>query len=361
MDHPEDSIEKYLIQSDLPVLMLYNIDPDWSQEEIEESRQAAQALTLAMRQEGHPVTEVCLEDQDLVGLLKPHAPESVVVFNWCEEIPGLPHSYDLIAQQLEELGFIFTGADSQALSFSGDKRKVQQRLNAFGIDTPRWQIFTSASVDGWKTYPAIVKPAHDHCSLGVTRDAVVWSAEELAARIGYIIKNFHGPALVEEFIDGREFHVTVVGNGVLHVLPPAEMDFSAFADARDRLCTYESKFNPESSAYNMIKLCLPAVLTPGEEKLLVRVAMDAYRAADCRDYARLDIRLQNGIFYILDINPNADISPDTSPVMAAELVGLSYGKFGSLLVNLAAQRHPVFGPSVVPRAWVEQTLDPDGL
>lgn len=354
MDHPEDIINNYLIQNDLPVLMLYNINPEWSREEIDESRQAAQSLSDAMRKEGHPVTEACLEDQDLEGLLQPYAPESVIVFNWCEEIPGFPNSYDLIAHTLEALGFTYTGADPSALSFSQDKRKVQQRLNALGIDTPRWQVFSSPSVDGWTTYPAIVKPAFDHCSLGVTRDAVVWSAQDLAARVGYIIENFKGPALVEEFIDGREFHVTVVGNGVLHVLPPAEMDFSAFADARDRLCTYDSKFDPQSSAYKMIKLRLPAVLTPDEENLLVKVSMDAYRAADCRDYARLDIRLQNGIFYILDINPNADISPDTSPILAAELAGLSYGKFGSLLVNLAAQRHPVFRPAVVPKLLVKQ-------
>jgi D-alanine-D-alanine ligase len=121
------------------------------------------------------------------------------------------------------------------------------------------------------------------------------------------------------------------------------MDFSAFEDPRDRLCTYESKFDPQSKAYNLIKLHLPAPLTADEEKRLNRVALAAYRAADCRDYARLDIRLRDGIFYVLDINPNADISPDTSTAMAAEKAGLPYGKFGSLLVSLASRRHPIFG------------------
>jgi D-alanine-D-alanine ligase len=315
----------------------------WTPEEIAESKQAAQVLTSAMRAVGHPVTEVCLENRDLAGLLQPYAPDSVILFNWCEEIPGIPNSYDLIAQTLEELGFTFTGADSKSLSFSQDKRRVQQRLNSCGIATPRWQIFTSADSDGWQTFPAIVKPALDHCSLGVTRDSVVWTAGELAAQVGHLMDTYHEPALVEEFIDGREFHVTVVGNGTLHMLPPAEMDFSAFADVRDRLCTYESKFDPQSKAYNLIKLCLPAALTPDEEKLLARTSLESYRALDCRDYARLDIRLRNGVFYVLDINPNADISPDTSPALAAQLAGLSYGKFGSLLANLAAQRHPVFG------------------
>jgi len=82
--------------------------------------------------------------------------------------------------------------------------------------------------------------------------------------------------------------------------------------------------------------------------------LDGYRAADCRDYARIDIRLRNGIFSILHINPNADISQDTSPALAAELAGLSYGKFGSLLVNLASQRHPIFGESVNEGISLEQ-------
>jgi D-alanine-D-alanine ligase len=323
--------------------MLYNTDPAWPQEEIEESRQSAQALSVALRQEGHPVTELCLENQDLAGLLRSFPPYDFIVFNQCEEIPGFPNRYDLIAQTLEELGFTFTGADSKALAFSQDKRLVQQRLKSRGIDTPCWQIFSSASVDGWATYPAIVKPALEHCSLGLAPESVVWSAVELASRIGYVIENFHGPALVEEFIDGREFTIDVIGNSQLLVLPIAEYDFSAIGDAKDRLLTYEYKFDPESQAHNLIQLRIPASLTQAEQKQLIQVALDGYRAADCRDYARLDIRLREKIFYILDINPNSDIRPDSSPAMAAELAGLSYGQFGSLLVNLAAQRHPVFG------------------
>jgi D-alanine-D-alanine ligase len=137
------------------------------------------------------------------------------------------------------------------------------------------------------------------------------------------------------------------------MLPIAEFDFSAFDDAKDRLLTFAYKFDPESKAHNLIEFRLPASLTREEEKQLNQVALEGYRAADCRDYARLDVRLRNGIFYILDINPNADIRPDSSPAMAAELVGWSYGKFGSLLVNLASQRHPVYGLAVKEELLVE--------
>jgi D-alanine-D-alanine ligase len=333
----------------LPVLLLYNINLDWPPEDIEASNSSAKSFCGELQDEGHPVTVACLENDDLTGLLRQYTPNDYVVFNWCEEIPGIPHSYDLIAQTLEELGFTFTGADSKALSFSQDKRLVKLRLEACNISTPRWKIYSYPSSDGWEYFPAIVKPALEHCSYGVTRESVVWSEAELAARIRYVYEIFNQPALVEEFIDGREFHVTVIGNGKLDVFPIAEMDFSVFEDARDRLCTYESKFDPQSRPYNLIKLQLPAALTEAGRKDLTAIALDGYRAVDCRDYARLDIRLRDGVFYILDINPNADISVDTSLAMAAEQAGLSHGKLGSLLVHLASQRHPVFSVPVGKR------------
>ncbi len=325
----------------LPVLLLYNINKDWPPEDIDAANSAAQAFRGELQTEGHPVTVACLKNKDLAGLLRKYSPDDYVVFNWCEEIPGFPNSYDMIARTLEELGYTFTGANSNALAFSQDKRLVKQRLEARHISSPRWKIYSDACEDGWEHYPAIVKPVLEHCSFGVTRDAVVWSAPELMERVRYVKETFDQPALVEEFIDGREFHVTIVGNGKLEVFPPAEMDFSEFEDLRDRLCTYESKFDPLSRPYNMIKLHLPAELSEAGRKDLDAIALDAYRAVDCRDYARLDIRLRDGVFYVLDVNPNADISTDTSLAMAAEEAGFSHGQLGSLLVQLASRRHPI--------------------
>jgi D-alanine-D-alanine ligase len=158
-----------------------------------------------------------------------------------------------------------------------------------------------------------------------------------------VLDVFQQPALVEDFIDGREFHVTVWGNGEVEVLPPAEMDFSAFGDVHDRLCTFDSKFCPGSLHYERIQLRLPAPLSEDERRRLERVARAAYRTLGCRDYGRLDIRLRDGIFYVLDVNPNPDISAETSTVYAAAEAGYSYGAMASYLINLAAMRHPVFG------------------
>lgn len=325
---------------DLPILIVHNLDRCWPPDAISEALDLANRLSQALVEIGHPTDLVCVEGDTLAQVLNEYNPDEHIVFNWCEEIPGAPHSANRVAAQLEHLGFVFTGADAKTLALSQDKHQVKQRLVEMQLATPHWEIHESIYTDGWNEFPAIVKPIFEHCSFGITHDAVVYNSGQLRKRVEYVLDTFHQPALVEDFIDGREFHVSVIGNGRLHVLPVAEMDFSAFPEPSGRLCTYDSKFDPCSSDYQMIGLKLPAPLSMEEQHQLETVAISAYRATACRDYARMDIRLRDGVFYVLDVNPNPDLSPDTSLALGAELAGLSYGQLGSLLVNLAAQRLP---------------------
>jgi D-alanine-D-alanine ligase len=330
-------------RTDIPVLVLYNLDLQWTPQEITEAEEVTQVLIEAVRKEAHPVQGIALDHCDLAAVLKEYDPRKYIVFNWCEEIPGIPHSSALAARILEALGFTFTGADSYALALSQDKRLVKQALNSRKIPTPKWRIYPSFQKDDWNRFPAIVKPAFEHSSVGITRQAIVQTPVELDSRVHFVIDELQQPALVETFIDGREIHVGVVGNHALRMLPPAEIDFSCFEDIHDRLCTYEANFEKDSDVYNNTIPLIPATLSQSELDLLESTVFAAYRASSCRDYARMDLRLQDGVFYILDVNPNADICPENSLVRAADLAGLSYGNFASLLINLAAHRHPVFG------------------
>lgn len=334
------------LYTDLPVLLLHNLDRSWPQADIDMCLELGDLMFEALQAAGHPVMRARLEDDQLSSLLSGYDPTKLIVFNWCEEVPGIPRSSWMVAQELERQGFTYTGADYPALVFSQDKRQVQQKLKEAGVPTPLWKIYSSACVKDWDLFPAIVKPAFEHYSLGISRESVVVSLEELSQRVNYVIAQHQQPVLVEEFIDGREFHVGVVGNGNLHMLPPAEIDFSGFDDIHDRLCTYEANFVPTSIAYQSTLAKLPIAFTSDELARMESVVLGAYRATGCRDYARMDLRMRDGSFYILDVNHNADISPDGSLIKAAEMVGYPYGLFGSLLVNLAAERHPVFGNGV---------------
>lgn len=326
-----------------PVLLLHNVDPGWPAADIAAAEQDAQTAEKALGEIGHTVEVVALRDPHLAGRLADTRPDAGVVFNSCEELPGVPHSEGQVVQVLEELGLAYTGSPADVLIRSWDKAGVRQRLERQGLPVPRWRLFRTAQSDGWDCFPAIVKPAYEHCSIGVTAEAVVFTPAELNRRIDYVLAAFRQPALVEDFIDGREFHVGLWGNGVVEMLPPAEMDFSAFASARERLCTYDSKFSPGSPHYEQVQVRVPAALAPQETRRLEAVCQGAYRALGCRDYARLDLRLRADAFYVLDVNPNPDITPETSMVEAARVAGYSYGAMLSRLVRLAADRHPLWG------------------
>jgi len=331
------------LRRDLPVLLLHNLDRTWSASSISECLREVRTLRASLRRLGHTVTTVEVNDPDFASSLEGFDPSEHVVLNWCEEIPGLPHSEARVAEVLSEMNFTYTGATPDVLRLSWDKRKVKGLLEEGDIPTPRWRIYSKADPDGWHCFPSIVKPALEHCSYGVTHGAVVLNPDEMRQRLEYVLTAFQQPALVEDFIDGREFHVTVWGNGTLKMLPPAEMDFAAFSSVRDRVCTYDSKFTEGSEAYEKIELRLPARLSAEEKESLEETACRAYRAIGCRDYARMDVRLRDGLFHVLDVNPNPDISSQTSMTLGARLAGYSRGAMASVLINLAARRHEVFG------------------
>lgn len=320
--------------------MLFDVDPSWEDADQKAVLDHANVLGTGLEQLGYRVHLLPLKDSDLLRCLEHRAARSQVILNWCESIPGIPHSEPLVAEALETLKFTYTGSTAEVLALSEDKPRVKEILHHCGIATPAWKVFPKPERCVWERFPAIVKAARTHCSEGLTRDSVVLTEKELLDRVEYVLDVFGQPALVEDFIDGREFHVPLWGNGRIEMLPPVEMDFSSFGDVHDHLCTYAAKFVPSSRPYQEIRTVLPAPLTGVEQRELQKVAVSAYRAIGCRDYGRVDIRLRDGVFYVLDVNPNADISPDASMACAAESIGYSYGQMCSALVQLAAHRLP---------------------
>src|SRR4030067_853718 len=172
-----------------------------------------------LRSLGHQVTPAPVSPDGVAASLRPHDPLEHIVFNWCEELPRLPRGDAHAVDVLESMGYAYTGATSAVLAASWNKPRVKQTLERCGLSTPQGRVYTTGEVDDWDRFPAIVKPAWEHCSVGLSREAVVMSRKELRSRVGRVLEEHAQPALVEDFIDGRGFRGCLCGNGTLEMFP----------------------------------------------------------------------------------------------------------------------------------------------
>lgn len=333
-------------RKDLKVALLYNLDPEWDEPNRKAVEDETMRLVDGLRENKFDVDVEAVTDSNVGGRIRKFDPARTIIFNWCECLPGIPGSEAMVADIIDFSGFIYTGSSGRVISVSENKGAVKQLLADAKVPTPEWRIYDNTRVDDWTTFPAIVKSACQHCSAGITSASVVMNTAELRKQVEYMLETFGDPVLIEDFIDGREFHVSMWGNGDTEMLPPVEMDFSRLGDIHRRLCTYDSKFTEDSADQQEIDSVIPANLTPEENRALRQACEAGYAAVGCRDYGRLDIRLRDGVFYVLDINPNADLSSEASMAAAAEHIGYSFGQMGGQLLKFAAHRHRRFASTV---------------
>ena len=276
---------------------------------------------------------------DMAGALAPYTPDQWLVLNFCEGWNGDGMDYATPAQLIADLGFVYTGCPADALQRSTSKAETKRYLIAQNIPTPQALICHDGVVGAWTRFPAIVKPASQHCSFGITRASVVDNPTMLGAQVAAMYQQFGGVVLVEEFIDGIEFNVSVWGNGDdMTVLPLSSIDYSPFADYHDRLCTYDSKWTPGSFDY---ETPIWGFAYQPDDDLRVRihqVAIAAFNAIGLRDYGRVDLRVYDGVPYVFDVNANPDITSTGGMYRAAAQLGMDYGAFLRHLLDLAYRR-----------------------
>ena len=327
----------------MKVVVLYNVDPAWDKFEISDARKSNKVLFESLKNEGIETYLEELNNPFLERILGKYNPDDTIIFNLCENLPGIPLSERRVVETIVNNGFTYTGNEPEVIGLSYDKQKVKEILSLLGITVPYGAVLAPEEADYWTLFPAIVKPSYEHCSLTVTEKSVVYDSTSLREQILLVNKVLKQPAMVEDFIDGREFRVSVWNNDPPEILPLVEMSFSAFNEPRKRLCTYDSKFMPGSEHYRKIESLVPAPLDKRLLKKLQKNVLLTWKGFGCLDYARFDFRLRDDEFYLLDINPNNDISINTSFTMAVETTSYSYGQMVKRIVMMAAERHPVFG------------------
>lgn len=325
-----------------PVVLLYGLDEANLPYEVSATIALVSAAGEALHSRGWRVENVRLE-HDIVTPLKHYDPKEWIVLNLCEGSPTQDFYYARVAHVLGALGYTFTGSDHHALDQTQHKTQMKALLRDSNVPTPAWATYTSVDEVDFSVYPAIVKPASEHCSLGITRDSVVLCADEARHRVDQVVRTYNGPALVEEFLDSAEYNVTVWGchageESNVSVLGISTMTYDAFSDIHDRLCTFEAKWEPASKAYQLIPAICPAPVSTDLQAEIERVAVAAYRAVGCRDYGRVDMRMRDGVPMALDVNANCDVSPDSGFANTAHAAGLTYAEMIEQIVMYAVQR-----------------------
>jgi D-alanine-D-alanine ligase len=198
-------------------------------------------------------------------------------------------------------------------------------------------------------YPVIVKPAKQDASIGLDQRSVCTTAAEVDDRVRYILETYGPPVLVEEYILGREFNVALMELPELRSLPPSEILFPPQTPGTWSILTYEGKWTPGSVDYDSTPPKCPADLPAATIRKLGRLAMQAHRLLGCRDYARVDFRLSpEGKPYILEINPNPEISDQAGFACCLKAAGISHQEFVTRLVEQTLARRHVPRPTFAP-------------
>ncbi|MGH2524712.1 MAG: hypothetical protein ACRDH2_19570, partial [Anaerolineales bacterium] len=188
------------------VIVLYNENPDWPEADLTWSRMMLDMMLTGLREEGYDYQPLRFFDD--LSVLDRFDPREWLIWNWGEELAGQPWSEAAVAAELERRGFAFTGSPSRVIAELQNRFLTKERLRAAGLPTLSARVFRDlAQAAEWQTYPAIVKGNTQHASYGISGDSVAYSPEELGRRIAYLRQHFDDDALVEPFLDSREFQV----------------------------------------------------------------------------------------------------------------------------------------------------------
>jgi D-alanine-D-alanine ligase len=276
--------------------------------------------------------------KSLLGLGKV---ECDLVFNLAESFADDDTADFKIAAVLELLGKKYTGTGTHGLMLAQDKAVAKKIFAFHGIHTPTFAKSFRGRLDFSHDlqFPVIVKPAREDGSIGIEFSAVVNSIRELMERMDWLHSHFDSPVLIEEYIDGREMYVGVIGNDKAEALPIVEMDLSKLPDGTPRIAGAEVKWGKGTKAYKDTKSAIAVDLPEEIMQTLQQTAIAAYQALELRDYGRVDMRLQaDGKVHVIEVNPNPWLSSRAEFVMAARKSGRTYTQLIEEIIELATAR-----------------------
>ena len=269
-----------------------------------------------------------------------------IVFNIAEGLNGISRESQIPAM-LDMLNIPYTGSDALTHGICLDKSRAKEILTYHQIPNAKFFV-----IDKYQTlsnhalkFPLIIKPVSEGSSKGIFGSSLVRNYDELNDELERVINEYNQPALIEEYLPGREFTVAILGNGdEARVLPLIEIRYDEFPDDVEHLYSYEAKWILDTKESDFNVFDCPANVEPELENQIKEVALKTYKVLRCKDWSRIDIRLdKNNVPNIIEINPLPGIMPDpnenSSFPKAARAVGMDYNQMIQAVLYAAAKRY----------------------
>jgi len=298
-------------------------------------------ITARLKEAGYNAYSLNIADDIrlLIKNLTKNKPD--VIFNFVELYKENPRYEMNVVSVFELFKIPYTGAPPITLANCQNKALAKRLIKKAGLSTPDFIVCESLTVKSAANlkFPLIVKPAYEDASVGIDNGAIVNDVAQLRKRVAYVFDQFEQPALVEEFINGRELNVAVMGDEQIDALPISEIDFTRMPEHLHKIVSYQAKWDPHHEAYHKTIPVCPAELPKEIELQAKEMAMTAFRLLGCRDYARIDIRLsEENKLYILEVNPNPDLTEGAGFMRSAEAAGYSYVDTLIKIIEFALRR-----------------------
>jgi len=299
-----------------------------------------EAISDALRELGHEPSTMAIDGrpQTLTRLARSAAD---LYFNLVESYAGDDTMEMHFAAYLDLVGKKYTGAGPQGSFLAMDKSTAKKIIRYHELYTPYSAVLDKGRVDHAQDirFPIIVKPASEDASKGIDAASVVHTLKDLLERVSWVHDEFDSPALLEEYIEGREIYAAVLGNDKPEALPLIELDLSKLPDGMPKIAGYEVKFDVTTEAYKVTKSAPARDLDEELVKTIQDTAVTAFRALKLRDYGRLDLRVTDkGKVYVIEANPNPWLDPTAEFAMAAKESGRDYTQMIGEIVELAMRR-----------------------
>lgn len=302
--------------------------------------EVAARQTQTLTEEGYRVNQLRIGNDPTVLWHEFNVRRPDVVFNLYEGKVDQPETESYVAGLMDWAGVPYTGCPFATLTIARAKHVAKYILKGAGVPTADFYVVNQLPAPECRLrFPVIVKAALMDASVGMDQGSVCVDAQQLQKRVEYVLATYGAPVLVEEFVDGREFHVALMELPELRAMPPSETIFPKRGPGYWSIVTYEAKWKVGTPDYDETPPVFPADLPPELAQTLSQHAERAYRLLGCRDYARVDFRMNaHGEPFVLEINPNPQICEDNSFTECFRSVHVTYREFIVRLVEQALSR-----------------------